>query len=157
MKGGAVPADIDGSPTDAIETSMPRPAQGVPPFIEPACPLRSGNSIQHEHMRGGGTIGCLVTPILRDEVRRLIVKTNPQSIIWLLSANHIIANSNNAQTHDTLWHPRRQYSNDPLPCAILTDFIEVHPLNHVNRVDAAVARPLVPVNARFQGINTAPD
>ena len=66
MREGAVPANIDGWPTDVIETGIERVQNSL---IGPECPLRPGISINH--VRGGeGTLGCLVRDLSHESKMR---------------------------------------------------------------------------------------
>jgi hypothetical protein len=83
-----VPKTIDGVRTDVIETGE------IVAFQDPRAkmrPARPGVSIGHFQITAG-TFGCLV----RKDGEALI-----------LSNNHVLANSNNAQVGDPVWQPGR--------------------------------------------------
>lgn len=83
-----VPAAVDGVRTDVIETGE------IVAFQDPKArmrPARPGVSIGHFQITAG-TFGCLVSK-------------NGERLI--LSNNHVLANSNNAQVGDPVWQPGR--------------------------------------------------
>jgi hypothetical protein len=81
-----VPKAIDGTKTDVIETGPIVAFQDPRQRLRPA---RPGCSIGH-HLITAGTLGCLV-------------KRNDQ--VYILSNNHVLANSNAAQEGDAIWQP----------------------------------------------------
>ena len=142
MREGVVPAFIDGWPTDVIEMDIPR-AQGT--FIEPECPLQPGNSIKHIALPEtslGGTLGCLVRDLSPESKSHTLHDKSPFSDILLLSNNHVIANDNIAKPGDPIFH----HFTRPHHSAYLTRWINIEKPPHVNEVDAAVAKPIVPVD-----------
>jgi hypothetical protein len=82
----AVPRAIDGMKTDVIETGPIVAFQDPKQRLRPA---RPGCSIGH-HLITAGTLSCLV-------------KRNDQ--VYILSNNHVLANSNAAQNGDPIWQP----------------------------------------------------
>jgi hypothetical protein len=81
-----VPAIMEGVPTDVIETGRIRALQSRTDRIRPA---PGGVSIGHRDVTAG-TLGCLV-------------KKNGQS--YILSNNHVLANSNEAELGDPILQP----------------------------------------------------
>jgi hypothetical protein len=81
-----VPAAIDGIPTDVFQTGPIRALQSNTERIRPA---PGGVSIGHREITAG-TLGCLV-------------KKDAQ--IFILSNNHVLANSNEAQVGDAILQP----------------------------------------------------
>jgi hypothetical protein len=81
-----VPKLIDGTKTDVIETGPIVAFQDPKQRLRPAPP---GCSIGH-HLITAGTLGCLV-------------KSGDQ--VYILSNNHVLANSNVAQVGDAIWQP----------------------------------------------------
>jgi hypothetical protein len=82
----AVPKAIDGMKTDVIETGPIVAFQDPKQRLRPA---RPGCSIGH-YLITAGTLGCLV-------------KRGNQ--VYILSNNHVLANSNVAQEGDPIWQP----------------------------------------------------
>ena len=82
----SVPKTLDGMKTDVIETGRIVAFQGQQQRMRPAQP---GCSIGH-HLITAGTFGCLV-------------KRGAQT--YILSNNHVLANSNSAQAGDPIWQP----------------------------------------------------
>jgi hypothetical protein len=152
LKDGAVPLEIDGWPTDVIEIGPMEPCSA---FVEPACPLRPGNTIGNPKSNTFGTIGCLV----RKRKSGSKIDESPFSDIMLLSNNHVLANYNKAKKNDTLQHPGpplNQPLSPSLKSAELFQWIELEEAPFVNVVDAALAKPIVPVSPDFQGFNYIP-
>jgi hypothetical protein len=83
-----VPKTIGGVKTDVIETGEIVAFQNPREKMRPA---RPGVSIGH-HLITAGTLGCLV-------------RKGGETLI--LSNNHVLANSNNAQIGDAIWQPGR--------------------------------------------------
>ena len=81
-----VPGAIDGIPTDVLQTGPIRALQSHTERIRPA---PGGVSIGHRDITAG-TLGCLV-------------KKDAQ--IFILSNNHVLANSNEAQVGDAILQP----------------------------------------------------
>ncbi|MEJ2107681.1 MAG: hypothetical protein P8X48_10195 [Acidiferrobacteraceae bacterium] len=81
-----VPASLDSIPTDVIQTGPIRAFQSRTDRVRPA---PGGVSIGHRDITAG-TLGCLV-------------RKNGQALI--LSNNHVLANSNAAQTGDPILQP----------------------------------------------------
>jgi hypothetical protein len=84
----AVPKTLDGVKTDVIETGAIVAFQDPRKKMRPA---RPGVSIGHFQITAG-TLGCLV---------------RKAGEILILSNNHVLANSNNAQLGDPIWQPGR--------------------------------------------------
>jgi hypothetical protein len=82
----AVPKAVDGMKTDVIETGPIVAFQNPKQRLRPA---PGGCSIGH-HLITAGTLGCLV-------------KRGDQ--VYILSNNHVLANSNAAQNGDPIWQP----------------------------------------------------
>ncbi len=81
-----VPKTINGTKTDVIETGTIVAFQDPKQRLRPA---RPGCSIGHYQITAG-TLGCLV-------------KSGDQ--VYILSNNHVLANSNAAQNGDPIWQP----------------------------------------------------
>ena len=81
-----VPKTIDGTKTDVIETGPIVAFQDPKQRLRPA---RPGCSIGHYQITAG-TLGCLV-------------KRGDQ--VYILSNNHVLANSNAAQLGESIWQP----------------------------------------------------
>lgn len=146
LKEGALPSEISGCPLDVIETGVMRPQAHWP---EPVCRLLPGNSISHRN-GGMGTIGCLVRERLLVDRWKELYRTKPQSDILILSCNHVIANFNAAIDGDKLFHPGLSVSDDS-QCATLLRREPLKSFPAVNEIDAAIAKPLIPVNPNRQG------
>ena len=82
-----VPAALDGTPTDVLQTGVIRALQAPTDRFRPA---PGGVSIGHVAITAG-TLGCWVTK-------------NGQKVI--LSNNHVLANSNDAEIGDAILQPR---------------------------------------------------
>ena len=130
----AVPRTVDKVPTDVIEAGVP----SFRAYSGRVRPIKPGYSISHPRS-GTGTLGCFV----RDR------KTGEE---LLLSNNHVIANSNLASKGDPVLQPgtANHGQNPSDQVAKLVRFGKVNP--GPNRVDAAVAKPLVRHDARIPGI-----
>jgi hypothetical protein len=151
LKDGAAPVEIDGWPTDVLEIGPVEPCSA---FVEPACPLRPGNTIGNPKSGTFGTIGCLV----RKKKSGSKIDESPFSEVLLLSNNHVLANFNKAKKNDTLQHPGpplNQPLNPSLKSAELFQWIKLKERS-VNLVDAALAKPIVPAAPDFQGFNYIP-
>jgi len=81
-----VPKTLEGTPTDVVQTGIIRALQSPTDKIRPA---PGGVSIGHKDITAG-TLGCLV-------------KKNDQ--IFILSNNHVLANSNQAEIGDPILQP----------------------------------------------------
>lgn len=141
-----VPRTVDGVRTDVVETGEIVAFQDPKQKMRPA---RPGVSIGHYQITAG-TFGCLV--------RRA-------GEVYILSNNHVLANSNNAQLGDPVWQPGRAdggtsadqigtlaqfvpiaFNGQPAPgngCSplslIMKPKVQNEPGN--NKVDCALARP----------------
>jgi hypothetical protein len=103
-----VPSTIDGMATDVVETGVIRALQSHTGRIRPA---PGGVSIGHRAITAG-TLGCLV-------------KRDGETVI--LSNNHVLANSNNAQPGDAILQPG-PYDGGKFPddqIASLLDFVPI--------------------------------
>jgi hypothetical protein len=145
-----VPKTIDGIRTDVVETGEIVAFQNPRERMRPA---RPGVSIGHYQITAG-TFGCLVSK----GGERLI-----------LSNNHVLANSNNAQVGDPIWQPGRAdggtsadqigtlaefvqiyFTGSPGPgngCSPLSSFLPKPKVQNApgnNKVDAALCRPTTP-------------
>src|SRR5213592_4334064 len=103
-----VPPAIDGIPTDVVATGVIRALQARTARFRPA---PGGVSIGHRAITAG-TLGCLV--------RR-------QGQVFVLSNNHVLANSNDAQRGDAILQPGPhdggRFPDDQI--AELEDFVRV--------------------------------
>lgn len=103
-----VPKTLEGTPTDVVQTGIIRALQSPTDRIRPA---PGGVSIGHKDITAG-TLGCLV-------------KKNDQ--IFILSNNHVLANSNQAEIGDPILQPGPHdggsYPDDHI--ANLEDFVPV--------------------------------
>lgn len=115
-----VPGEIGGYPTDVEEVGDVVAQR----FTGRQRPARGGSSIGHPEVTAG-TLGCLV------------VRNNNR--LCLLSNNHVIANSNNAQFGDPILQPGRVDGghNPQDRIGILESFIPIN-FNGTNFVDAAL-------------------
>ena len=141
LKKGAIPAEIDGCPTDVVETGVPTLRSTS--FPGPVCPLQPGYSIGHYKVTSG-TLGCLVR-----EKSGVGVSKSPFSDILLLSNNHVLANNNRAKKGHSIQHPGplNQLPLKPsLKSAFLKRWKPLVRLPAVNEIDAAVAKPIIPVS-----------
>lgn len=102
-----VPEEIDGIPTDVVETGVIRALQDPKGRHRPA---PGGVSIGHPAITAG-TLGCLV---LRDGDR------------LILSNNHVLANSNGASIGDAIYQPGPYDGGGPDDrIATLEDFVPI--------------------------------
>jgi hypothetical protein len=112
-----VPTDINGKPTDVI---------AIGDVVALERPTSCGVSIGHQEVTAG-TLGCLVKRV-----------SSPDSI-YVLSNNHVLANTNDARQGDSILEPGRIDGGDPQdPIAELTDFERL--VDGTNQMDAAIAR-----------------
>jgi hypothetical protein len=126
-----VPPEVNGLPTDVVQ---------VGDLSALARPTMSGVSVGHFAVTAG-TLGCVVHP------------RGSEGDHYMLSNNHVLANSNNAVPGDDILEPGPMDGGDPNnPIADLTDF---EPLNFAgpNVMDAATARlrDLTDVNPEILG------
>ena len=135
-----IPKEIDRCSTDVIETGSFRALKKRTDRWRPA---PGGVSIGHEEITAG-TLGCLVRRGLE---------------VYILSNNHVLANSNNANIGDQILQPGKydggQLTQDMI--ARLADFVPIHFITPEgcigkavklfrirqteNLVDAAIAKP----------------
>ncbi len=122
-----VPETVDGLPTDVVEVGVIE-AQTYTACIRPA---RPGYSIGHYRITAG-TFGALV-------------KSKCCSGVYILSNNHVLANSNNARIGDPILQPG-PYDRRPCEPRVigrLAAFVPIHfGRGAYNLVDAALARPI---------------
>jgi hypothetical protein len=103
-----VPAELDGVVTDVIETGIIRAFQGHRDRWRPTVP--PGVSLGHEDITAG-TFGCLVR---RGDER------------FILSNNHVLANSNAGRPGDAILQPgRADGGSDADKIAKLADFVAI--------------------------------
>ncbi len=103
-----VPENIDGLPTDVVETGPIRALQSTTGRFRPA---PGGVSIGHRDITAG-TLGCVV--------RR-------EGQLYILSNNHVLANSNDASIGDPVLQPG-PHDGGRLPedkLAVLSDFVPI--------------------------------
>lgn len=116
-----VPKSVNGKPTDVITVG------DVTIFTRPT---KCGVSVGHFSITAG-TLGCLV--------RRRDQSINDR---FILSNNHVLANSNIASPGDAILEPGPLDGGNPMdPIAELTDFEPIDFLG-ANSMDAAIARVL---------------
>jgi len=169
-----VPATVDGTPTDVVESGVIRALQAPTDRFRPA---PGGVSIGHTAITAG-TLGCWVT------------KTGQKVI---LSNNHVLANSNDAEIGDPILQPGPYdggnfpqdhianleqfvpiaFEGEPSQCqfanAVITVFnfgcriINSNTRYRVislqaadNLVDAAIAKPLDPADVKDEILNIGP-
>jgi hypothetical protein len=125
-----VPAEFGDVPTDVIQTG---PIRALARRTEAHCGAPGGVSIAHTGVTAG-TLGCLV---LRSGVP------------FILSNNHVLANSNRAQRGDDILQPGPADGGNAYHLlARLEAFVRIYfrtrQQTRLNRVDAALARPLAP-------------
>lgn len=104
-----VPATLEGTPTDVVQSGIIRALQSTTDKHRPA---PGGVSIGHRDITAG-TIGCLVQ------------KTGQK---FILSNNHVLANSNQAEIGDPILQPG-PYDGGSLPAdhiANLEDFVPIN-------------------------------
>lgn len=112
-----VQSDINGKPTDVV---------AVGDVVARARPTSCGVSIGHAAITAG-TLGCLVR------------RANSPDNIYVLSNNHVLANTNDARIGDPILEPGRIDGGDPQdPIAELADFEPL--VDGANLMDAAIAR-----------------
>lgn len=138
----AVPPELHGVPTDVVSTGELHAL----PFRGRYRPVPGGVSVGHFRITAG-TVGCLVR-----KGRQL----------FILSNNHVLANSNNARPGDPILQPGPadggQNPRDIV--ARLSNFIRINFSGGANLVDAAIAqtspRIVTPRNIAFGRIGTTP-
>jgi len=116
-----IPPRINGTPTDVIATGT------IEALVRPT---PCGISCGHPGITAG-TMGCLVRRTGDEDGRRFI-----------LSANHVLANSNDAAAGDPILEPGPE-DGGTSPIARLTDFQPID-FDGPNRIDAAIAEVIVP-------------
>ena len=122
-----VPETVQGLPTDVIEVGVIE-AQTYTACVRPA---RPGYSIGHYRITAG-TFGCLVRGCGCGQT-------------YILSNNHVLANSNQARIGDAILQPG-PYDHAQCQPRVIARLAAFIPINfgkgHYNLVDAALARPL---------------
>ena len=169
-----VPATVEGTPTDVVQTGVIRALQAPTDRFRPA---PGGVSVGHVAITAG-TLGCWVTK-------------NGQKVI--LSNNHVLANSNDAEIGDAILQPGPfdsgsfpqdhianltqfvpiSFQGEPSECQFANAVISVFNLGcrmidsntrykvtkiqaEDNRVDAAIATPLNAADVKDEIINIGP-
>ena len=112
-----VPEEINGKITDVI------PVYDLSAF---ARPVECGTSVGHFKITAG-TLGCLVE------------KVGGSGDIFVLSNNHVLANSNEASLGDDIFEPG-SVDGGTTAIAKLTDFEPIQLDDKVNFMDAAIAK-----------------
>jgi hypothetical protein len=104
-----VPQEVEGVPTDVVATG---PVSVFQDRTGRERPAPGGISIAHERV-SAGTLGCLV---------------KKAGEIYILSNNHVIANSNDAEQGDAILQPGTADGGDPDEDAIaaLSDFVPIY-------------------------------
>jgi hypothetical protein len=122
-----VPSSINGIPTDVIP---------VGDIAILARPIPCGVSIGHFQVTAG-TLGCLV--------KKNNSPTQDEEKTYILSNNHVLANSNQAEIGDKILEPGiLDGGNNDNPIAILSEFETISFEDTVNIIDAAIAEVLNP-------------
>ena len=148
-KEDAIPALFDGLPTDVFQTPPINALRGTKHR-----PAPGGVAISHSRVTGG-TLGMLV---------------RKNGVTYILSNNHVIANSNDAEMGDEIWQPARACGGGSCDTiAHLSNFVPLRFKGRacrcavvrflfmklagprllsatINKVDAAIARPLISVD-----------
>jgi len=104
-----VPATVDGTPTDVVQSGIIRALQAPTDRLRPA---PGGASIGHRDITAG-TLGCLV-------------EKGGQK--YILSNNHVLANSNQAQIGDPILQPG-PYDGGKFPDDHIADLEDFVPIN----------------------------
>ncbi len=113
-----VPEEINGKLTDVIP---------VYDLSALARPVECGTSVGHFNITAG-TLGCLVKKTAGDD-----------NEIFILSNNHVLADSNQAQIDDNIIEPGK-LDQGTEPIAKLTDFETIFLDDKPNFIDAAIAK-----------------
>ncbi|MBI4416405.1 MAG: hypothetical protein HY557_05425 [Euryarchaeota archaeon] len=127
--GRRIPEEIEGVPTDVIETGIFRIGRKYPPIYQRRVrPAPAGVSIGH-HEVSAGTFGALV---------------QGSGGVFILSNNHVLANEDRGSVGDPVLQPGRYDGGRPDRDTIaqLAGFVQLD-LEAPNKVDAAIARPIV--------------
>ncbi|MHA2403986.1 MAG: hypothetical protein ACXADH_13405 [Candidatus Kariarchaeaceae archaeon] len=124
--GEAIPEEYDGIKTDVIQTGVLQAFSALPNRSK-LRPALGGSSIGHYKITAG-TLGCLV-------------KKNEET--YILSNNHVLANSNDAAIGDPILQPGpSDYGSLTDQIAELSTFETISMNGGLNRVDAALAKPV---------------
>jgi hypothetical protein len=125
--GQIVPPEFNGLPTDVIEVGEIMSLQGPTTWQrrQRQRPASCGISVGHTRITAG-TIGCLVE---KDDTH------------YILSNNHILADVNNANIHDSIIQPGPIDGGTPQgdSIATLSEYKTIHLQGPVNDIDAAIA------------------
>ncbi len=124
--GEAIPPEYEGVKTDVIQTGVLKALSALPNRSVNR-PALGGSSIGHYRI-GAGTLGCLV-------------RQNEEP--YILSNNHVLADSNNAQIGDPILQPGSADDGSLADqIAELSSFETISMGGRLNHVDAALAKPL---------------
>ena len=116
-----VPAQVNGVPTDVLQ---------VGDIISSARPSSAGVSVGHYSITAG-TAGC-------------VVERHPATDRFILSNNHVLANSNDGQLGDPILEPGPIDGGDPAnPIGTLHDYEPIMFDGPSNSYDAAIARLII--------------
>ena len=125
-----IPAEIEGVPTDVVETGIFSIGRKFPPIYQRRVrPAPAGVSIGHYQV-SAGTFGALV---------------REGGEVYILSNNHVLANEGRAQEGDPILQPGKYDGGrvDRDTIAHLADSVTLE-AEATNTVDAAIATPVVP-------------
>ena len=126
FQGLKIPKDFKGLPTEIVEVGKVTVYQNP---IERHRPTRAGVSVGHPSITSG-TLGCLV---------------EKNGNHYILSNNHVLAATNNAEVSDPVVQPGRKYDGSS-PHDDIAILEEYHPIDfsldpeNLNRIDAAIAK-----------------
>jgi hypothetical protein len=142
-KDDRVPAEVDGVPTDVVESGR-FDALAFTGSVRPALP---GFSIGHQNITAG-TFGALVRDIRRcecgDSDCGSCAGSGPGDDYLILSNNHVLANTNAGKTGDAILQPG-PFDGGLFPRDTVATLERFEPIvfgmSGYNVVDAAVARP----------------
>jgi len=124
-----IPAEIEGVPTDVVETGIFSIGRKFPPIYQRRVrPAPAGVSIGHYQV-SAGTFGALV---------------REGGDVYILSNNHVLANEGRAQEGDPILQPGKYDGGrvDRDTIAHLADSVTLE-AEATNTVDAAIATPVV--------------
>lgn len=142
-KGSMVPGQVEGVPTDVVEVGTIEPLV----FNTKVRPALPGFSIGHHNITAG-TFGCLVRDIRRCwcglEKDRGPARHECPSDYLILSNNHVLAATNQAEVGDLILQPG-PFDGGVFPADGVATLERFEPIvfggSGYNLVDAAVARP----------------
>jgi len=124
-----IPDEIEGIPTDVVETGIFRIGKKFPPIYQRRVrPAPAGVSVGHKDI-SAGTFGALV---------------REGSDMYILSNNHVLANENRGKVGDNVLQPGPYDGGRPDRDTIaqLAGFVPLK-ADEANLVDAAIATPIV--------------